>query len=391
MKSKLHIKGGIVIAVVAVTAILMTPVGTGTASAMDVGPHHSFLGGPWELVVKMGLGGDGLRFPITVLDESKPQKLDDLFPVLGSPIKVKLERYLPDLTWETTTIQHPGGGIVARLTIKGKNLEQHIWLSPGDPARQSVSSRIGSISIKRLYNPDTAEALVRKLTDPKTVGILSIWTEENNRPFECVAKPKETVAIPGTKCKIKIAEYLPHYSIDTDTKKVTSQSDKPVNPAIKVLINDGNKTVERWLWAKFLSSPHEQKKLPLRMRFTDFNLQDTKGNYILAVASRTQAWMILSEKRRKRLEKANPGRSYPFADKKYSFVIEELFDDAIIKNRWKNNSERLLHPAVVATVQQGGTGHQAVLELNKPFHLRTKSGVLVLLFRRRPAFTGAAR
>ena len=125
------------------------------------------------------------------------------------------------------------------------------------------------------------------------------------------------------------------------------------------------------------------------MRYTDFNLPDTKGNYILAVASRKQAWIVLPEKRRRRLEKAVPGRAYPFADKEFSFIIDEFLDDAIIKNQWKNNSDRLLRPAVVATVQQDGTGDQAVLELNKPFHLRTESGMLVLLFRRRPASAGA--
>ncbi|MFC1633306.1 hypothetical protein ACFL5Z_00580 [Planctomycetota bacterium] len=392
MKSKIPVKMiDRVFAVVAVMAMLTDPVWPSRAAAMHAGPHHSFLGGPWEVVVKMGMGGDGLCFPLVVSDESKPQKLDDILTVLNSPIKVELEQYIPDLTWETTAVQHPDGGIVVRLTVKGKDLEQSLWLSPGDPARQSVSSRIGSIAIRRFYNPDTAEALVRKLTDPQAVGLLSVWMEEGNRPFECVAKVKETITLPESKYKITVAQYVPHYSIDTETRKVSSQSDKPVNPAIKVLLNDGKRTVERWLWAKFLSSPHEQKKLPLRMRFTDFNLQETKGNYILAVASRTQAWMLLSEKGRKRLEKVGPGRSYPFADKEYSFIIEEFIDDAIIKNQWKNNSERLLHPAVVATIQQEGTGHQTVLELNKPFHLKTKTGVLVLLYRRRPASSGAAR
>lgn len=380
-----------VFAVVAIMAMVTNPVWPSRAVAMHSDPHHSFLGDPWEIVVKMGLGGDGLRFPLMVSDESKPQKLDDVLTVLKSPIKVKLEQYIPDLTWETTAVQHPGGGIVAQLTVKGKDLEQPLWLSPGDPARQSVSSRIGSIAIRRLYNPDTAETLVRKLTDPQVVGILSVWMDEGNQPFECVAKAKKTIALPGSKYKITLAQYVPHYTIDTETKKVSSQSDRPINPAIKVLLNDGKRTVERWLWAKFLSSPHEQKKLPLRMRFTDFNLQETKGNYILAVASRTKAWMLLSEKGRRRLEKAGLGRSYPFADKEYSFIIEEFFDDAVIKNQWKNNSERLLRPAVVATIQQEGAGHQAVLELNKPFHLKTKSGVLVLLYRRRPASSGAAR
>jgi hypothetical protein len=392
MKSNRHIKMTcVVMTVLAVEMALTNRVWADQTSTMNAGPHHSFLGGPWELVVKMGLGGDGLRFPLTVSDESKPEKLDAIFPVLNSPIKVKLEQYIPDLTWETVAIKHPGTGIVAQLTIRGKNLEQEIWLSPSDPARQSVTSRIGSITIKRLHNPDTAETLMRKLTDPKAVGIISIWPEGDNRPFEYTTKVKETVHIPGTKYEVTVAEYLPHYSISTETKKVISQSDKPVNPAIKVLLHDGNKTSERWLWAKFPTSPHVREKLPLRMRFTDFDLSNIWGDHILAVASQTQAWLLSSEKGRKHLEKAVFGRSYPFADKAYTFSIEKIVEGAIIKNQWKNNTAKLLHPAIVATVQYDETEQQAVLELNKPFHLRTKSGVLVLLYRRRSPSSGMAQ
>ena len=386
MDSRLHMKVTSRVMTVLIVALISTNlVWTSQATAMNAGPHHSFLGGPWELVVKMGLGPDGLRFPLTVSDESKPQKLDEVLSVLNNPIKIRLEQYVPDLTWETVALEHPGGGIVAQLTVKGKDLQQSIWLSPGDPARQSVTSRIGSVAIRRLYNPDTAEALVRQLTDSRAVGILSVWPEDGNPPFECVAKVKQTVSIPESKYTITVAEYFPHYSMDTDTKKVFSQSDKPVNPAIKIILSDGRKTSEQWLWAKFLSSPHEQEKLPLRMRFTDFNLDETNGHYILAVASRTRVWILKSEKGRKQLEKAELGQSFPFADKDYSFSVEKILDEAIIKTQWKNSSERLLRPAVVATIEQDGTDQQAVLELNKPFHLRTKSGVLVLLYRRRPA------
>ncbi len=389
MKIRLRIRVvGIIIAAVAAMLILPSLTWANRTSAMYSGAHHSFLGGPWELVVKMGLDGDGLRFPVAVSDENKPQTLDAVFPVLESPIKVKLEQYVPDLTWETEAIEHPGGGIAAQLTIKGKNTEQHIWLSPEDPARQSVSSSIGSITIRRLHNPDTAEALVRKLADPKAVGILSVWPGDSRRPFECAVKPKETVTIPESKYKVTVAEYLPHYSIDIKTKKVFSQSDGPVNPAIKILLSDGSKTVEHWLWARFPSSPHEGKKLPFRMRFSDFDLRNAKESHIIAVASGAQAWMLRLEKGKKRWAKAAIGRPYPLAAKDYAFIVEKIVDGAIIKTEWKNNSDRLLHPALVATIQQDGTQHQAVLELSKPFHLRTKSGVLVLLYRRRPGSPG---
>lgn len=380
---------GSVVVVLAAVAALTNIVPIALARAGPAGPHHSFLGGPWELVVKMGLEGDGLRFPLTVPDESKPQKFDTVLPVMGTPIEVKLEQYVPDLAWQTVAVEQPGGGIVAKLAIKGKNLEQDIWLNPDDPARQSISSTIGGIAIKRFLNPDTAEALVRGLIHPKAVGILSGWLEDTNRPFECVVKKAEIITLPRSGYKLTVLEYMPHYSIDTETKKVFNQSEKPVNPAIKLAVNDGRRTSEQWLWAKFPSSPHEETKLPLRMRFTDFNLRgDDKGTYILAVASGTTPWLLLSKNGEKCAESVVLGRLYPFADKEYSFSIEKIMDGAIIKTEWKNNSERLFRPAIIATIEESSKSQQAVLELNKPFHYKTKSGTLVLLYRRRPAPAG---
>ena len=386
MEFRPHRKRKGLVVVIVTTAALTNSVLMDLAWAGAEGPHHSFLGGPWELVVKMGLEGDGLRFPLAVSDESKPQKFDTVLPVTGTPIQVKLEQYVPDLAWQTVAVEQPSGGIVAKLTVKGKDLGQEIWLNPDDPARQSISSAVGGVTIKRFYNPDTAEALVRGLTHPKAVGILSVRLEDGNRPFECVAKKTEPITIPGSGYKLTVLEYMPHYSIDTKTKKVFNQSDKPVNPAIKLAIRDGRKTSEQWLWAKFPSSPHEKTKLPLRMKFTDFNLRgDEKGVYILAVAGGIRSWLLLSKNGEKHAENAVFGQPYSFADKEYSFSIEKIMDGAVIKTEWKNNSERLLCPAIVATIEESGTSEQAVLELNKPLHHKTKSGMLVLLYRRRPA------
>lgn len=354
------------------------------AKSQQAGPHHSFLAGPWELVVKIDLEGEGLRFPIRVSDENKPHKFGTNLPVKGTPVKIRLEEYVPDLKWDTTAAEHRGGGIVAKLIIKGKNLEQAILLSSDQPGRQSISSSIGGVAIRRLYDPNIAESLVRELTHPRAVGILSVWPEDSNRPSEYVVKTKETITIPRTEYKLTVIEYIPNYSIDTKTKKVVNRSEKPINPAVKVAIDDGQRTFEQWLWAKFPSSPHKETKLPLRMRFTDFDLSGEKGKHVLVAASGTKSWLLLSDNRKKRAVKAVLGRSYPFADQEYSFSIEKIMDEAIIKTEWKNNSESLIHPAIIATIEQNGTDQQTVLELNKPFHYKTKFGMLVLLYRRSP-------
>jgi len=375
----------------AVVAIIAMAALTNEGLAMPAaGPHHRFLTGPWELVVKMGLEGEGLRFPLTVSDENKPHKLDTILPVMGTPMQVRLEKYVPDLKWETTAVKHRGGGIVAKLAIEGNGLEQEIWLSSGDPSRQSVSSSIGGVAIRQLHDRNTAEKLVRGLVHPRAVGILSVWPEDSNSPLEYVANLAETITIPKSKYKLTVLEYMPHYSVDTGTKKVVNQSEKPINPAVKVAIDDGERTFEQWLWAKFPSSPHKDTKLPLRMRFTDFDLRSAKGKHILVVAHGYEPWLLLSKKGKKRVEKAVLGRSYPFANERYSFSIEKIMVGAIIKTEWNNNSENLLHPAIIAAIEQNGTGHQTVLELNRPFHHRTKFGTLVLLYRRRPEPSRAA-
>jgi len=180
-----HRVSGVVYVVVMAIAAATAPtslLSTGQASGMPSAGHHSFLGGPWELVIKMGMEGEALRFPIAVPDESKPQKFDDVLPVMGTPIKVRLEQYLPNLGWETTAIKHPGGGTVAELTVKGKDFQQEVWLSSADMSKQSMSSRVGSIAIKALYEGKTADKLVRKLTDRRTIGILSVWPEGGGSP-----------------------------------------------------------------------------------------------------------------------------------------------------------------------------------------------------------------
>jgi len=353
--------------------------------AASAGPHHSFLGGPWEIVIKMRLDGEGLRFPLTVSDENKPQKLDTVLSIKDTPIEIRLEDYVPDLKWETDAVKHPGGGIAAKLLINGKNLKQDIWLSSGDPARQSISSSIGGVMIRRLHDTNNAEMLMRGLKDSRAVGILSIWPEDGSRPVEYVAKTAETISIPRSKYRVTILEYLPHYSIDKETKKVIGQSQKPVNPAVKVAIHDGKNIFERWLWAKFPSSPHEETELPLRMRFTDFDLHGPNTKHILVVASGAKQWLLTSKKGKKRVERAVLGRPYPFADMEYSFSVEKIMDGAIVKTKWANGSERLLRPAVIATIKQNSTNDQAVLEIDKPIHYRIKSGMLVLLYRRTQA------
>ncbi|MHC4186651.1 MAG: hypothetical protein ACYSRQ_00515 [Planctomycetota bacterium] len=344
--------------------------------------QRSFIEGPWELVVQIGREGQRLNFPVTVANEDKPQILDSVLPVMGTPIEVKLVQYMPDLKWETFPVKHSGGGALAKIHLEGTNLDQQMWLNSSDPPKQSISSKIGSISIRQLHDVNNAEKYLRELTKPEAVGIVSVRLKDSNSPLEFVANLGKTIAVEGTKYKLIVLEYMPHYSIDMQTKKITNLSDKPTNPAIKVRLEDEENSYEKWFWSKLSSSPHEKVKLPVELKFTDFNLGGAQGKYILATSG-NHSWLFFSHEGKPRIEKAELKKPYPFADNKYFFKLEEIVDRAVIKTEWKNNSDKLINPAIIATIIQGDIEKQIVLEFNKPYHHKTESGTIVLLYRRK--------
>lgn len=376
MRERTNFKANSVAIIVAVVVLA----GHGWGYAPD--PHRQILKGPWELAVKMGMKAEEMRFPVSVSDENKAERLDRVLPVMGTPIEIKLREYVPDLFWETTVSKQLGGGTVARLTIKGEGLEQEMWLDSNDRSRQSISSSIGSIAVKRLRKADSVKAVVKKRSRSEFVGVLTVWSTDANVATEYVVGLAETVAVPGLPYKFTVLDYVPHYSIDLETKNVFSASDKPVNPAIKIRIDDGQSSNEEWIWSKFRSPVGHKKRSPLRIEFMDFDLGGKEGQYFLLVAPQAKPWLLFSKEGKEQSEKVEFGKSYPFTNKAYSFSVESISEGAAVKSSWRNNTEVLASPAVIVTIGDGDSEQEAVLELNKASQLQTKYGPVILVYRR---------
>ncbi len=365
----------------AVGIVLLAAASAVGAAAQPTSPHHEFLGGPWEVLVKMGLEGDAIRLPVSVADENKAQPLNAMVPVMGTPIKIKLERYLPDLKWETTAVDDPNGGPVAKLSLRGESLQQDVWLCARDREKQSISAHIGSVAIRELPRPPDG-ALLQELANPEVVGVLLIWLSETDAPLMYAVRPGKTIAPAGSSWKLSVTRYVPHYSIDRQTKQVTNLSDKPENPALEIRAEKDGQEYRQWFWSQFAMSPHKQQQLPFRVRFLDFHMG--AGRYILVVAPGPQSHLFYLKDSKKCLEPVLVGKRYAFDDKRYSFGVEEIRPKARIDTTGKNGSEMLLRPAVVATILRGDTAQQVVLELGQPCHHKTTLGTLVVLFRHVP-------
>jgi hypothetical protein len=379
------------------------------AAGQPASPHHGFLGGPWEVLATMGHDGAALRLPLSIADENKPQKLQAVLPVMGTPVKVKLERYLPQVDWETAAVDDPNGGPAARLSLQGEGLQQKIWLCARDRERQSVSAHIGSVAIRELP-PRVDPQILQELTDPEVTGVLLVWLPETAvrspgqnptvreaSPLVYTVRPGKVVTLagsgwptqnsasgPSSPWKLTMLRYVPHYSIDRQTKEVTSLSDHPENPALQIRVEGNGQTYEQWLWSLFAASPHAKQPLPFRARFVDFHLEGGSGRYILVTSPGMPSYLLGRKDGKKTIEPVAPGQRYSFEDPRYSFGVDEIRFGARVVTTWKEGSEVLLNPAIVATILQSTSAEQVLLELGKPYHYRTPSGTLVVLYRRVP-------
>ena len=223
---------------------------------------------------------------------------------------------------------------------------------------------------------------MQELADPEVTGVLLISMSETDSPLMYAVKPGKTMTLPGSSWKLSITRYVPHYSIDRQTKQVTNLSDKPENPALEIRAEKDGQEHRQWLWSQFAMAPHKQQQLPFSARFLDFHVG--AGRYLLAVAPGPQSHLLYWKDGRKCLEQVQTGTRYAFDDKRYSFGVEEIRPRAKIEMAWKNGSEMLLHPAVVATILHGDTAQQVVLELGQPCHHKTTLGTLVVLYRHVP-------
>ena len=342
--------------------------------------RRGMIAGPWELVVRLGLEGPGLRHPIEIADYDKVQTFDDVLPVPGSPVSVRLVRYLPDMAVETTVVQDVRGDRVAELLIVGGASEQHIQLAVADLPRRSMTSRIGGVAIRSLHRAETGEALLKRMIDIQSPGTLTVRSNDPNT-VECyVVKPGESIDTGHVAGNVRILRYLQHYSVDKETREIVNLSDKPINPAIEIELPGGRR---KWLWSKFPASPHDADEAAPSMAFSDYDLGKQPGCHIIAAAPGRRAWLVSAEQGRRQVRPLELNKPYPFADEQYTFRVLSLHDRAEVLTSPRNRLEQLSNPALVSELVCADTTMPVVLQLGKPSHNKTQFGTVVLLYRQR--------
>lgn len=361
----------------------------GLAGLCAAGPHDAFLSGPWEVMVRVGLDGDTLHFPIQVKDQNKAQLLDQLLPVRETPVTISFQHYVPDLGWDVRCFDQPDGGHVAQLSLQGPGLDQAVWLDSTDPQRRVVSSQIGGIEIKAWQNSGTSDSLFQTIVMPDVVGVLSAWDSPSGTPVESVVMPGSVITLKQSEAELTVLRYVPNYSVDKDTRAVVSVGAEPVNPAILVQAKIAGQSYERWVWSRFVDPPHQKSEFPVRVSFSCTQLgNQPDGKYQLLTVKGCEPKMLYVSQDHLVLDDVTPEKRYSFTNSDYGVVVNQVRCGAQIKTVWHNRSDRLIRPALVATLRSQLIEQEVVLEFNKPYHYKTDIGTLVLVYRRMAGAAG---
>ena len=341
--------------------------------------------------MQKGMQGQALRFPVAPAQENKAQKLDQVLPILGTPIKLKLREYLPDLAWETSAVADPDAGAIARLMIRGPNFERQRWLTTDDLKRKALTSKIGRVRLEKMHDHGRFAHNVEQLADPKCIGLLSVRRNDaagqDSQPQtviqEYAVRLEQKITLPNSKYIISVLDYFPHYSRDSKKQTDLNLSEKPVNPALKVKIEGGPEAYEKWLWARLLSFGHANHPgsadttEPLDLVFTRIDALES-NTHTIVVAPRQEAVILIPSATNIHPEKLTVGKQYPF-NEEYSFTVEEILTSAKLVENWKNRSETLRAPAVIVELSGEKSTEQVVLELNQPQHVKSDDETIVLM------------
>ena len=96
--------------------------------------------------------------------------------------------------------------------------------------------------------------------------ILDVADKGSNKSAEYTVKLKSEFKIPNTDLKIKVGDFLPDFRMNDNT--LTSASDQPNNPAVRVEVFEGGKSVFKgWLYSKFPTMhPFEHPKYAITLK-----------------------------------------------------------------------------------------------------------------------------
>jgi hypothetical protein len=349
-----------------------------------------------ELFLECRLGNSSppttIEFVLPISVPMAPLELNHTvtLPAPWAPIQVK--QYLPRAVRDQNVVpvDDEQGQPSVLLSVEGPTGTFDRWLVAGDAERNRLVSLIGTWRYMAVADPQQRDELFRQFEQELTrTPMLRITRVGSDEFAELPAKPGETRTFENLGVTVTVRRFYSDFGLRDDTKEPINRSDKLLNPAALVEIDDHGKKEEQWVFAKFSDfMAHESGALPYRVTLDcPLERKSPIPDYVIATVARArhEVWTRYQDQTTSKPLELN--ESTKVAGSKYSFALTRFLPSGRLVETYRPTEGKGAVTALRVDIT-GATGASPApcwLELGKPRVIPTQVGPLTLTFASRPA------
>ncbi len=330
---------------------------------------------------------EGLRLP----SASAPAPMDQIVALPAPRPPIRLKQYLPKASLEQEVVPDKSGkGRPAiQIAIEGATQSYNRWLLAGQPERDRLTSFIGTWRYVAVANEQERDELHRQFAEELTRKpklIIHGTDGDTQKTVPCEKGRSATIKELG--CRIRVLEFYPHYGLDLDAKKPVNRSEKRLNPAALIEIEQNGKTEQRWVFGKFPQFQAEQGQgLPIEIRLDcPLHREQDRPDFVIVTVNRTRHELWSRHAGKQAYRKIDIGEKANVGGARYTFHVAKFTPSGRLVEAYRKVSGKGGVTALqIEFTDASGARTPLWLELGKPRVISTAQGPLTVAFGPRQA------
>jgi hypothetical protein len=321
-----------------------------------------------------------------------PLELDHTVTLPAPWAPIRVTQYLPRAVRDQNVIpvDDEQGQPSVLLTVSGPTGTFDRWLVAGDAERNRLVSLIGTWRYMAVADPQQRDELFQQFEQELTrTPMLRISRPGSAEFAELPAKPGETRSFEDLGITVSVRRFYSDFALRDDTKEPINRSEKRLNPAALVEIDDHGRKEEQWVFAKFRDfMAHESGALPYQVTL-DCPLERSSPipDYVLATVARARHELWTRHQGRIASQPVGLNEPTTVAGSKYTFTLTRFLPSGRLVETYRPTEGKGAVTALRIDVAgpSGASPTPCWLELGKPRVIPTDAGPLTLTFASRPA------
>jgi hypothetical protein len=364
----------------------------GRASAQDQaaghGVHPPLPSQEFSILCRVKLNGEitEIQEPVKIPLATSPSDLDQTVNLPDPLPPIRLVRYLPRAVLKQKIVpDEKGEGQPAiMLFIEGPTQSFQRWLVADDPERNRLSSFIATWRYMAVEDRERRDELFRQFkTELTRPPVLIINRPDGTAAGELPAEPGTAEELKDLGCTVRVLRFLPHFGQEKEDGKIVNRSDRRLNPAALVEMEQGDRKEQRWVFAKFPDfKMGESQTLPLRVKLDcPAEKEGRAPDFVLVTVGRreNEVWRRLGSE-----VTARPlllDQRTEVTGSQYTFRIGEYVRSGRLLEEYKAAEVRGAIPALqIETSDPSGARVSLWLGSDKPHIMPTEKGPMMVKF-----------